>query len=153
LFHDSGSRYVGKMFNDDWMRERGFLDEDITKAEDLIKDHADKPLVIVRTEELVSHAIERMRKYKISQIPVIDVNGFAGSVDETDLLRFYVEDKDIANKPIREVMGKPYPVVKASTPVEEISKLINKETQAVLVDLGNGRHHIITKHDIISSIK
>ena len=61
LFHDSGSRYVGKMFNDDWMRERGFLDEDITKAEDLIKEHIDKPLVVVRTEELVSHAIERMK--------------------------------------------------------------------------------------------
>lgn len=153
LFHDSGSRYVGKMFNDDWMRERGFLDEEITKAEDLIKDHADKPLVIVRTEELVSHAIDRLRKYKISQIPVIDTNGFVGSVDETDLFRSYVEDKDIADKPIREVMGKPYPIVKANTSIEEISKLINKDNQAVLVDLGNGKHHIITKHDIISSIK
>lgn len=153
LFHDSGSRYVGKMFNDDWMRERGFLDEEITKAEDLIKDHADKPLVIVRTEELVSHAIERLRKYKISQIPVIDTNGFVGSVDETDLFRSYVEDKDIADKPIREVMGKPYPIVQANTSIEEISKLINRDNQAVLVDLGNGRHHIITKHDIISSIK
>lgn len=153
LFHDSGSRYVGKMFNDDWMRERGFLDEEITKAEDLIKDHADKPLIIVRTEELVSHAIERLRKYKISQIPVIDTNGFVGSVDETDLFRSYVEDKDIADKPIREVMGKPYPIVQANTSIEEISKLINKDNQAVLVDLGNGRHHIITKHDIISSIK
>ncbi|MGQ3088212.1 pyridoxal-phosphate dependent enzyme, partial [Flavobacterium sp.] len=125
LFHDSGSRYVGKMFNDDWMRERGFLDEDITKAEDLIKDHSDKPLVIVRTEELVSHAIERLRKYKISQIPVIDTNGFVGSVDETDLFRSYVEDKDIAEKPIREVMGKPYPIVQKNTSIEEISKLIN----------------------------
>ena len=153
LFHDSGSRYVGKMFNDDWMRERGFLDEEITKAEDLIKDHADKPLVIVRTEELVSHAIERLRKYKISQIPVIDTNGFVGSIDETDLFRSYVEDKDIADKPIREIMGKPYPIVKANTSIEEISKLINKDNQAVLVDLGDGRHHIITKHDIISSIK
>lgn len=153
LFHDSGSRYVGKMFNDDWMRERGFLEEEITKAEDLIKGHADKPLVIVRTEELVSHAIERLRKYKISQIPVIDTNGFVGSVDETDLFRSYVEDKDIANKPIREVMGKPYPIVKANTSIEEISKLINKDNQAVLVDLGNGKHHIITKHDVISSIK
>jgi cystathionine beta-synthase len=153
LFHDSGSRYVGKMFNDDWMRERGFLDEDITKAEDLIKDHVDKPLVVVRTEELVSHAIERLRKYKISQIPVIDTNGFAGSVDETDLFRSYVEDKDIADKPIREVMGKPYPIVQKNTSIEEISKLISKDNQAVLVDLGNGKHHIITKHDIISSIK
>jgi cystathionine beta-synthase len=52
----------------------GFLEEEITKAEDVIKDHIDKPLIVVRTEELVSHAIERMRKYKISQIPVIDIN-------------------------------------------------------------------------------
>jgi hypothetical protein len=37
LFHDSGSRYVGKMFNDDWMRERGFLEEEVKKAEDVIK--------------------------------------------------------------------------------------------------------------------
>ena len=153
LFHDSGSRYVGKMFNDDWMRERGFLDEDIKKAEDVIKDHIDKPLVIVRTEELVSHAIERMRKYKISQIPVIDVNGFVGSVDETDLFQSYVSDKYVAEKPIREVMGKPYPIVKVGTAIEEVSKLFTKENQAVLVDLGNGIHHIITKYDIIGSIK
>ena len=153
LFHDSGSRYVGKMFNDDWMRERGFLDEEITKAEDLIKDHKDKPLVLVRTEELVSHAIERLKKYNISQIPVIDTTGFVGSVDESDLFRSYFENKDIAEKPIKEVMGKPYPVVQATTSIEEISKLINKDNQAVLVDLGKGKYHIITKHDIISSIK
>ena len=153
LFHDSGSRYVGKMFNDDWMRERGFLDEEITKAEDVIKDHIDKPLIIVRTEELVSHAIERMRKYKISQIPVIDITGFVGSVDESDLFQSYVNDKNTAERPIREVMGAPYPIVKLGTKIEEVSKLFTKENEAVLVDLGNGKHHIITKHDIIGSIK
>jgi len=153
LFHDSGSRYVGKMFNDDWMRERGFLEEEITKAEDVIKEHIDKPLIIVRTEELVSHAIERMRKYKISQIPVIDITGFVGSVDESDLFQSYVEDKNSAERPIREIMGKPYPIVKLGTPIEEVSKLFSKENEAVLIDLGNGRHHIITKYDIIGSIK
>ena len=153
LFHDSGSRYVGKMFNDDWMRERGFLEEEITKAEDVIKDHLDKSLVVARTEELVSHAIERMRKYKISQIPVIDINGFVGSVDESDLFQSYVSDKNVADKPIKEVMGKPYPIVNVGTPIEEVSKLFTKENQAVLVDLGNGKHHIITKYDIIGSIK
>lgn len=152
LFHDSGSRYVGKMFNDDWMRERGFLDEEVAKAEDVIKDHIDKPLIVVRTEELVSHAIERMRKFKISQIPVIDINGFVGSVDESDLFRSYVENKDINSMPIKAIMGKPYPIVKSGTTIEEVSKLFSKENQAVLVDLGNGRHHIITKYDIIGSI-
>lgn len=153
LFHDSGSRYVGKMFNDDWMRERGFLDENITKAEDVIKDHIDKELIVVRTEELVSHAIERMRKYKISQIPVVDINGFVGSVDETDLFRSYVADKNVAEKPIKEVMGKPFPIVKPGTPIEEVSKLFTKENDAVLVDLENGHYHIITKYDIIGAIK
>ena len=153
LFHDSGSRYVGKMFNDDWMRERGFLEDEITKAADVIKDHIDKPLVVVRTEELVSHAIERMRKYKISQIPVIDINGFVGSVDESDLFQSYVANKDVADKPIKDVMGKPFPVVSENTPIDEVSRLFTKENAAVLVELSNGKHHIITKYDIIGSIK
>jgi cystathionine beta-synthase len=153
LFHDSGSRYVGKMFNDDWMRERGFLEDDVTKAEDVIKGHIDKPLIVVRTEELVSHAIDRMRKYNISQIPVVDITGFVGSVDETDLFRSYVADKNVADKPIKEVMGKPFPIVKLEASIEEVSKLFNKENDAVLVELLNGNHQIITKSDIIRSMK
>ena len=144
---------LAKYSQSNWMRERGFLEEDVTKAEDVIKDHLDKQLIIVRTEELVSHAIERMRKYKISQIPVIDVTGFVGSVDESDLFQSYVHDKNAADKPIREVMGKPYPIVKLGTPIEEVSKLFTRENAAVLLDLGNGKHHIITKYDIIGSIK
>ncbi|TAF70472.1 MAG: pyridoxal-phosphate dependent enzyme [Flavobacterium sp.] len=153
LFHDSGSRYVGKMFNDDWMRERGFLEDEITKAEDVIKDHIDKPLVIARTEELVSHAIERMRKYKISQIPVVDVTGFVGSVDESLLFQSYINDKNTSDRPLREIMGAPFPIVPMGTPIEEVSKLFTRENAAVLIDLGNGNHHIITKYDIIGSIK
>ncbi|CAL2104236.1 Cystathionine beta-synthase [Tenacibaculum sp. 190130A14a] len=152
LFHDHGSRYVGKMFNDDWMRDRGFLEDDVTTAEDLIKDHINKPLVTVQTEELVSHAIERMRTFKISQIPVKDINGFVGSVDESALLRSYLEDKNIADKPIKDVMGNRYPMVSKSASIEEVSKLITKDNQAVLVDLENGKHHIVTKYDIISAI-
>lgn len=153
LFHDSGSRYVGKIFNDDWMRERGFLDEEFSKAEDLIRSHIDNPLVIARTEELVSHAIERMKIHNISQIPVIDITGFVGSIDETALFKSYLEDKSIADKPIKDIMGKPYPIVKASTAVEEVSKLFNNDNRAVLIQLENGKHHIITKHDMISSIR
>jgi cystathionine beta-synthase len=153
LFHDSGSRYVGKMFNDDWMRERGFLEEEIKKAEDVIKDHIDKPLIVARTEELVSHAIERMRKYKISQIPVMDINGFVGSLDESGLFQSYVSDKNSAERPIKEIMGKPYPIVQLGTSIEAVSKLFTRENAAVLIDLGNAKYHIITKYDIIGSIK
>ncbi|MBF0598223.1 pyridoxal-phosphate dependent enzyme [Faecalibacter rhinopitheci] len=153
LFHDSGSRYVGKIFNDDWMRDRGYLEEEVKTAVDLIQEHVDKPLVIARTEELVSHAIDRMRRFKISQIPVRDITGFVGSLDESDLFQAFMQDPNMAEKPIREIMGKPYPIVKASASIEEVSKLITKENQAVLIELEDGKLNIITKYDIINSIK
>ena len=153
LFHDHGSRYVGKMFNDDWMRERGFLEEEVSTAADLIKNHSEKPLVTVKTEELVSHAIERMRKFQISQIPVVDHEGFVGSVDESALFKAFMEDKNMDSTPIKEVMKDPFPIVSSKASLDEISKLIKNGTPAVLVDLENGKHHIITKYDVISHIK
>jgi cystathionine beta-synthase len=152
LFHDHGSRYVGKIFNDDWMRDRGFLEEKIKYASDLIKNRLDKPLVTVKTEELISHAIDRMRKHDISQLPVTDISGFVGSVDESDLFKLYFESKNITDTSIKEVMKEPYPIVKKNTTIETISKLINKDNKAVLVDLENGNYQIITKYDVVSSI-
>lgn len=153
LFHDSGSRYVGKIFNDDWMRDRGYLDQTFSQAIDLIQNHVDTPLVVARTEELVAHALDRMRQYKISQIPVRDAEGFVGSLDESALFQAYLSDRNIAEKPIKDLMGKPYPIVQENTSIEEVSKLITNDTQAVLVELANGKFHIITKHDIINSIQ
>lgn len=152
LFHDHGSRYVGKMFNDEWMRNRGFLDDEVTKAIDLIKNHIDEPLVTVKTEELVMHAVERMKNYNISQIPVEDVDGFVGSVDEAILFRAIMDDASVTSRPIKDVMQEPFPVVDRNTSIEEVAKLINKDVHAVLLDLGDGKHHIITKYDIISGL-
>ena len=152
LFHDHGSRYVGKMFNDEWMRERGFIEDEITSAADLVASNSDKPLVTVKTEELVSHAIERMKAHKISQIPVEDSSGFVGAIDEADLLRKYIENKDISDLPIKEVMHKPFPIVDKNTPIETLSKLFDKENNAVLVKLDEGKYQIITKYDIISAL-
>lgn len=152
LFHDHGSRYVGKMFNDEWMRDRGFIEDELTSAQDIINNHLDKPLITVKTEELVSHAIERMKKYKISQIPVEDSSGFVGAVDEADLLRKYIENKDISNLPIKEVMHKPFPIISKNTPIEAISKLIDRDNNAVLVKLNDEAYQIITKYDIISAL-
>ena len=153
LFHDHGSRYIAKIFNDDWMRERGFLEEEITVALDLIRNRINEPLISAKTEELVSHAIDRMRQYDISQIPVEDSNGFVGSVDESDLFKLYFENKNIADRPIKEVMRDGFPIVKKNTSIDKISKLINKDNKAVLVDLENGHFQIITKYDVISAIR
>jgi cystathionine beta-synthase len=152
LFHDHGSRYIGKMFNDDWMRERGFLDENNRTAGDLVARHGNEPLVAVYAEELVSHAIAKMRKYSISQIPVMKDGTFVGSLDEAHTYQVLVENPENRDAAISGIMQKPFPVVKASVSIEEVSRLIDKNTPAVLVELPNGGYHIISRQDIISSL-
>jgi cystathionine beta-synthase len=152
LLHDSGSRYVGKMYNDEWMRERGFLEEEILTAKDLVKNHDDKPLVSVFAEELVSHAIAKMRKFGISQIPVKKDNQFVGSIDDSAIYQTLVDKPELRDAPISSIMGAAFPIVKSGTHVDELCKLINKNTPAVLVESGSGSMHIITRYDIISAM-
>ncbi len=151
LFHDSGSRYVGKMFNDDWMREKGFLNEDLKTAADVVTKKKDKSLLVVRTEELVGHAIERMKSNKITQMPVLDSTGIVGSIDQNAIFDSYVSHKDIMEKPIREIMSDPFPIAELDTPIDEISTLLSNH-RAVLINLGNEKHQIITKYDIVNSL-
>ena len=152
LFHDHGSRYVGKMFNDDWMRERGFLDEGFKNASDLVGQHGDKKLVLCGSEELVSHAVAKMKAYNISQIPVTKDGLIAGYVDDSALYQSIIEDAAIMDAPLSQVMKAPLPVLQANSTIEEISKNVNKRVPAVLIDMGNGAHHIVTRHDLINAI-
>jgi cystathionine beta-synthase len=151
LFHDHGSRYVGKIFNDDWMRERGFLEEDKKVAADLIARHKDLPLVTLYSEELVSHAVAKMRKFNISQIPVTRGGEFVGFVDDVQVYQLLLDYPDKLNAPISSIMRPCLPIVDAQTPIEHVSKLITQEVPAVLVKTEGG-YHIITRHDLIAAM-
>ncbi len=152
LFHDHGSRYVGKMFNDDWMRERGFLDEGFKNASDIIGQHGDKKLVTCGSEELVAHAVAKMKEYNISQIPVTKDGVIAGYVDDSRLYQSIIEDASIMDSPLSQVMQPALPILPANATIEEISKNVNKQVPAVLIDMGEGKHHIVTRHDLINAI-
>ena len=152
LFHDHGSRYVGKMFNDDWMRERGFLTEGYKNASDLVSKHGDLPLLTCGSEELVSHAIAKMKKFNISQLPVTKDGHIVGYVDDVHLYQQLVDNSNMMDTALSQVMQEPLPVVEAGTSIDQISKIINKDTPAVLVNLGENKHHIVTRHDVISAI-
>ncbi len=152
LFHDHGSRYVGKIFNDDWMKERGFLDTPKVQAIDLIESHKNKRLISVKSDDPVHIAIDAMNRYNISQIPVADNGKFVGSITDNLLFSRLVEDSNLKEKSISTVMADSFPVVQESTPVDEVSRLLDKDTQAVLVKIGTDDHHIITKQDLINSI-
>ncbi len=152
LFHDHGSRYVGKIFNDEWMKERGFLEEEFTTAADLIAEHGNRPLITLYAEELVSHAVAKMRKYGISQIPVLKDNKFVGSIDDSRVYQLLVDQPELKDAPISSIMAAPFPVVSTGTHVDDLCKLINRETPAVLVDLSNGNFHIVTRYDVIAAM-
>jgi cystathionine beta-synthase len=152
LFHDHGSRYVGKIFNDEWMRERGFLEEDFKTAGELVAKHENTPLVTVFAEELVSHAIAKMRKFGISQIPVMKDGKFVGSIDDSQVYKLLVENTELKDAAISSIMNEAFPIVTSNTHLEDVCKLINKNTPAVLVEMPDGGHQIVTRYDIISAM-
>lgn len=152
IFHDHGTRYLGKMFNDEWMRDRGFLQISKPKAIDLISAHRNQKLITVEATVNVNDALVLMNKYGISQLPVTKSGAFVGSLNDNYLLAKLIESGDSKNKTIESVMQPAFPMVDAQTPIDEISKLITKDNNAVLMkDLG-GNTHIITKHDVIQAV-
>ncbi len=152
IFHDHGSRYMGKMFNDEWMRDRGFLLDEKKTAKDLVASHINEPMVTVGSGELVSHAIDKMKKFNISQIPVIKDDAIVGFVDDTRLYQSIVEDRNNIDKRIEELMGPALPVVNEGDSIDKVSALMTKDVPAVLVKLASGKYHIITKYDVIHSV-
>jgi cystathionine beta-synthase len=152
IFHDHGTRYLGKMFNEDWMRDRGFLEIKKPKAIDLITSHKNKKLLTIDAEATVNDALMIMNKYGISQIPVTKGVEFVGSLNDNYLFSKLIEDSNIKNKIVKEIMQAPFPIVSPQAPMEDVSKLITKENNAVLMTDLSGTNHIITKHDLIQGI-
>lgn len=152
IFHDHGTRYLAKMFNDEWMRDRGFLDVSKPKAIDLVASHRNNKLLTVTSTAHVSEALQLMTKFDVSQIPVMDNNEMVGSLNESKLFSQLIADASIKDCKVAEVMDKPFPVVSPEFSIEDVSRLITKENNAVLVKELSGNIHIITKHDIIQAI-
>lgn len=152
LFHDSGSRYVGKMFNDDWMREQGYLKEMPETALDLVRHKLDMPLVAVRTEELVSHALYRMKKYGLTELVVMDAIGIVGSVSQYDLLRRYRISSEIENIAIKELMTVSFPVIEPTASLVEVSDMLEQHLAVLVLCDGVKNYQLITKADLLNAI-
>jgi cystathionine beta-synthase len=150
IFHDHGSRYVGKVYNDQWMMERGFLE--VKTFKDLISGRGTQKLVTITSTQTVMEAINLMKKYDIENIPVIDNDNNVGSISESGLFNKILNNAEIKNDTIASVMEKNYPEVAFNTPVERLSSFINKENGAVLSKDDTGSYHIVTKYDIIQSL-
>jgi cystathionine beta-synthase len=150
ILHDHGSRYVAKVYNDQWMIERGFLD--VKTFKDIVSARGEKQkLVTIEPNQTVAEAVELMKKYEIEHIPVTNGSGPIGAISESGLFQKVFSNPDIKNETVESVMEPAFPVVEFNTPVEKLSMLINKENGAVLSKDEAGNYHIVTKYDVLQA--
>jgi cystathionine beta-synthase len=150
ILHDHGSRYVGKIYNDQWMMERGFLD--VKTFKDVVSSRAHNRLVTVEPTHTVAEAVELMKKYDIDQVPVKNGNGMVGSISESGLFAKIFSNPELKHEKINEVMEPAFPIVAFDTPLERLSIMITKENGAVMSKDDAGKYHIVTKYDLIQSL-
>lgn len=152
ILPDHGTRYLGKVFNDAWMQNHNFLDqESMLSAGQILEMKREKHnLVSLEASQTIAEAITIMREQNISQIPVKENGSIIGSLNENRVLNTILDDPALKDAPVTQAMSDPLPFVLDSTRIEVISKLINKDNPAVLVQKNNGEVDIITKFDLIN---
>jgi cystathionine beta-synthase len=150
IFHDHGTRYLGKMFNDEWMREKGFIEKHGMKARDLVAMKLSGELCSLESEEPVEHAIRLMSEHDFSQLSVMRDNRLVGSLNETHLYNELVRNPDVKRQPVDTIMQPAFPFVDVSTPVDLLQTMITPQNPAVLVrDFKTDKTFIITRSDLI----
>src|SRR5687767_8953263 len=150
IFHDHGSRYLGKMFNDDWMREKGFLEKTGMTARDLVASGLSGELLAIEGAENVETAVRLMSEHDFSQLSITRDRRLVGSLNEAHLFAELVRDPGVKHEPVESIMQPAFPFVDISTPVELLSTMITSVNPAVLVrDFKTDKTFIITRSDVI----
>lgn len=150
IFPDHGSRYVGKIYNDEWMRDRGWLS--VKTLRDIIETKSDRKLISIGSSANVAEAVALMSSNNIDQMPVMEEGKMIGSLSETGLLSKLMEDSSLKLHSVKEVMEKPFPLVAADTAIDKLSGMMSKEIPAVITQDGLNNLLIITKSDIIRAL-
>ena len=153
VFHDHGTRYLGKMFNDDWMREKGFLDKKGLTARDLVATKASVPLKTLDVKDSVAHAAQLMTEHDFSQVPVTSDGRIVGAISEQRIYSELVKNPDIRTEPVEKIMGPAFPFADISIGIEALASMMASKTQAVLVrDFKTDDIFIITRSDVIKAL-
>ncbi|NKB76409.1 MAG: pyridoxal-phosphate dependent enzyme [Gammaproteobacteria bacterium] len=155
ILPDHGTRYLGKVYNDTWMKDHGFLEErEYSSAKSIIaKQSGENALSTISNNAKVSEAVSLLTSSSISQIPVIDDSGeFVGSLCDSTLLSQLIGDPELRDKQVSDVMQKPFQFVPADTTMDVLSSMITRENPAVMVRDSEGHPRIITQHDLLELI-
>lgn len=153
IFHDHGTRYLNKIFNDDWMREKGYIDRKGMTARDIVASRKNVELIAIDKTDSIARAIALMIENDFSQLPVTSDGRVIGSVNESYLFNKVMQNPDIKTGCIETIMQEAFPFVDITTPAESLSKMLSAEKPAVLVkDFKAGRNYIITRYDVVEAM-
>jgi cystathionine beta-synthase len=151
IFPDHGTRYLGKMYNDDWLRDRGFLKDGKLTAHDIIAKKESQEIITIDCDKSILEAINTIKSLNISQIPVTQAGMVIGKITESDILDALLNNPSLKSQSVKNITTAPFPFVDLNTSIDRISAMINKDNIAVLVE-DNGKIEIITQYDIINAI-
>ncbi len=152
ILHDHGSRYVAKIYNDEWMRERGFLTDEPVTAKAIIERKQIKNLVSADVHETVASAFKKMKELNLTQLPVSEGDTIVGSLSERRILELLVDNPVHREDEVGKVMNKPFPVLDLNATASDISRHISKDNTAVMVKTNLGTWSIITEFDLIEAM-
>jgi cystathionine beta-synthase len=149
---DSGRGYMSKIFNDEWMHANGFLEDDKRKdtVGDVLRSKGTPPLITVTETQAVKEALDLLRRYEISQMPVMRGNEVVGSVNDVSVMQQVFDHADIMHKPVGDVMGRAFPVLSHDAEVGQAYKLLTMANSAIMVTDGGKPLGVVTRQDIIS---
>lgn len=155
LLPDHGTRYLGKIYNDAWMKDHGYLESRaFATARDIIqRRNGQSRLVTLTPQSKVSEAIRLLNQSGISQIPVVDETGhFVGSLNDSTVLSLLIESPDLRERPVAEVMEKPFKIVALDSTLDVLASFIDRENKALLVRDEAQQVHIITQADLLTAL-
>ncbi|MGJ3235476.1 cystathionine beta-synthase [Marivirga sp.] len=151
ILPDHGTRYLGKIYNDDWMRDHGFIENnDYATAKNIIKKRSKSyKLITIDSDKKIGEVVRLLDELSISQLPVTKSGEFVGSISDTKLLNKLVENPELRDRPISEIMDDPFKFIAMNTTVDTISSMMNHGDKALMVLDDKNEPHIITKQDLL----
>ncbi len=152
LLPDSGERYLGKIYNDDWMRENGFLIPERITVRYLLEAKGKKPrdLLSVTPATTVRKALDLFRENDVSQLPVLENGASIGALQDNEVMAAILEDPALVDAPVRRVMGPSFPAADIDTLIGDVIHLMtSKRNTAVLIEDRRSIAGILTRYDVI----
>jgi cystathionine beta-synthase len=154
ILPDHGTRYLNKIYNDTWMKDRGFLEKrTFSTAGDIIKArNGSSKLVTIGAEMRVGEAVKILAAEGISQLPVVEGDHYIGSLIDSKVLMRLIEEPEIKEAQVRDIMDAPFRFVGLDNTLDVLSSLIDRDNRALLVRGIDNRVHILTQADLLLAV-